>query len=390
MKIRATVGAVSVGAMLALGCGDSDEDGSGAPAPLIAFASYNVALGVGFSENPEARQAVIARDLPALEADVVCLQEVWQPSDVEALTAAAVDQFPNAYYSVTPSDEIGVGCTQEEADLLGGCLEDNCAGLPEDEVALCVVVNCVDEFTTVSSDCQGCIAANQSADPSLLAELCAPGGAGVERFDNQNGLLLLSRIALEDTDLLTLDSSLGDRGVLFARIQQDGWPSAALFCTHLAATQVSVPYTGDYGDWEGERHAQLERMLEYVEETRAEDEPAILMGDMNCGPETAEALPASPDTFALFTDAGYEAPYVEDPGDCTWCSSNPMTGGADDDVEFDVILDHVLLSEVPGDLPRSARRVYDDPVEIEVDGQAVETYRSDHFGVLVTLSEPED
>jgi len=386
--MRRAVSAAAVWGVLLVGCSGSDESESGAPPPPISFVTFNAALGVGFSENPAERLTVIQRDLPSLGADVICLQEVWQPADIDTLVAGLAGDYPHAHYSVSEiADAVAGGCTQEEADLLGNCLADNCGALPEAEVAACAIENCADDFTTVSPECQACVAANQSADPTSIAEICGPDGANTPQYAEQNGLLLLSRQPLENAGFLALDSSLGDRGILFARIGSETVPSAALFCTHLAATQPEIPYTGPHDDWTGERRAQLARMLEYVEEQTTSEDARVLLGDMNCGPPTSEALAADAESFALFTNAGYEAPYLTDPGTCTWCAENPMTGDPTD-IESNAVIDHVLIARVPTDLPRSAARVFDDLVDLEVGGEVTRSYRSDHFGALVALGEP--
>jgi hypothetical protein len=102
-----------------------------------------------------------------------------------------------------------------------------------------------------------------------------------------------------------------------------------------------------------------------------------LLGDLNCGAATETAIAEDPDSFARLVAAGFVDPYA---GDCTWCDSNPMTGGGGD-----VILDHVMLRGMPADVQPQARRVLDDPISIEVGGSSLETYRSDHYGVAVTL-----
>jgi hypothetical protein len=113
-----------------------------------------------------------------------------------------------------------------------------------------------------------------------------------------------------------------------------------------------------------------------------------LLGDLNCGPETAQAQAASPDAFARFSSAGFQSVYAEADGRCTFCSDNPLEG---QDAESDegAILDHVLLADFPELLTRSAERVLDDPISISVGEETLETARSDHYGVQVMVSEAE-
>jgi endonuclease/exonuclease/phosphatase family metal-dependent hydrolase len=195
------------------------------------------------------------------------------------------------------------------------------------------------------------------------------------------------RVPLSDLGYLKLDSSLGDRGVLSARVQTDFAGGVDVFCTHLAASLSQVPYTGPHASWEGERLFQIDQLSEYVA-GRPQPGSVALLGDLNCGPETAQAQAASPDAFARLTDAGFESVYAGADGRCTFCSDNPLEGQDAEDDEG-AILDHVLLARFPGSLTRSAARVLDDTVVLSVGEETLQTARSDHYGVQVTVSEAE-
>jgi endonuclease/exonuclease/phosphatase family metal-dependent hydrolase len=266
-------------------------------------------------------------------------------------------------------------------------LADNCAGVEGNGLPLCAVANCAPAFTEVSMGCQQCIAANQAAtDVENLTTLCAATDASRVAYADQTGLLLLSRLPLSALDYLQLESSLGDRGVLSARVQTDFAGSVQIFCTHLAASLGDVPYTGPHGSWEGERLQQIETFLQQLDLTRAPGSSVALLGDLNTGPETLEARAASPEGFERFVSAGFEDPYVDADGRCTFCSNNPLNGFSDA-VDEGAILDHVLLAGFGAGLSRVASRVFDDVIVISDAGQDVETARSDHYGVRVTVSE---
>ncbi|MBN1607075.1 MAG: endonuclease/exonuclease/phosphatase family protein [Polyangiaceae bacterium] len=384
-----------VGSASMLACGSGDARWSDTAPMDVTFLTFNTALGVGLSEYPDQRLDVITEDLPELEADVLCLQEVWQPEQVEQLAAALEQQLPYAYWSVAPwrEDAAGPACTEAEIHALTGCLMDNCSDVSESELPLCAVRSCAGEFMNASLACQQCIVANQSIDVASVIAACALP-EGVAAYRDQNGLVLLSRLPLEDLDYRVFDSSLGDRGVLLARVDQPLLPSLTVLCTHLAATQREVPYTGDYQSWEGERAHQIDQLLAYVRDRREGEHAVALMGDMNCGPETARAAAADPAAFDTLTAAGFASPYAQDDSAaCTFCLDNPLVGaaeGADSNLASTTgaILDHVMLSGLPDKVDVSSRRVLDDRIEIEVDGETVETSRSDHYGVLVTVEGP--
>lgn len=374
---------VCVFAPLLLHCGGDETDVT-EPVTELSMVSFNAALGVGLAPYLDQRLEAIERDLPGLPADVICLQEVWQPENIEQLVGSLQDSFPYSLRSVQQTGGGGAACTEDEAALLSGCLMERCAGVEREGLPLCAIANCAAPFTQVSMPCQQCIAANQSAtDVENLGSLCS-ADLGAVAYTDQTGLLILSRLPLRDLGYFAFESSLGDRGMLSARVATEFAGDVDLHCTHLAATLADVPYTGAYGSWQGERLRQIEQMLERVDGLRPEGGAAILLGDMNCGPETPLARSASPEAFDRLVTAGFAAPYADGDGRCTFCGNNPLNGLASS-AEEGALIDHILVSasEVA---TQAVGRVFDDTLGIEVDGEPVETARSDHYGVWVSLA----
>lgn len=236
--------------------------------------------------------------------------------------------------------------------------------------------------------CQQCIAANQSAaDVDNLTTICEADDGEAAAYADQTGLVLLSRLPLEATGYVAFESSLGDRGLLNARVRTDFIGQVDVFCTHLAASLPEVPYTGVHGSWQGERLRQIDQLLERVDSVRGEggeDRAAIVLGDMNCGPGTPQAEAASPDAFARLVTAGFVAPYADLDGRCTFCANNPLNGLVTDPEEG-ALIDHVLISATGG-ASFAAARVFDEVISIQVDSGPVDTARSDHYGVQVLAS----
>jgi endonuclease/exonuclease/phosphatase family metal-dependent hydrolase len=390
MSFRWCAAGLSVCAAFTTGCGGDDVAATpvGTATAALSLVTFNAAQLAELAQYPAQRLAATERDLPGLGADVVCLQELWDVGTLEGVADALGQTFPYSHRSVQAVNGGGVesggasaSCTQAEATLLSECLIDNCSDVQGSALALCAVQNCAADFTSVSPDCQQCIASNQSSGSlDQLTSICA-AGEGVT-YTDQTGLLLLSRLPLEAEGYLAFDSALGDRGVLSARVQTEFAGSVDVFCTHLAATLSDIEYTGSFGSWEGERLAQIEQFLAYVDQ-RASG-AAVLLGDMNCGPLTAEARGAGPEAFARFEAAGFEAPYADGDGRCTWCADNPLTGFAGGD-DVGAILDHVLVSGFPP-VTSEPERIFDERISIRVDGAPIETTRSDHYGVQVTLT----
>lgn len=373
-------------ALSLINCG-SDSEGDDAPVLELSLVSFNAALGVGLAPYPEQRLEAIEAGLPGLGADVICLQEVWLPENLERIASALSSEYPYNHRSVQSLGGGAAVCTEREAASLSGCLAENCSGIERDGLPLCAIANCAGQFTEVSMGCQQCIAANQSAaDVENLTSVCSSMEAGAAAYADQTGLLLLSRLPLEWPSYVAFESSLGDRGLLSARLHTDFMGDVDVHCTHLAATLREVPYTGPYGSWQGERLRQIDQMLERVAEVRADNASgaAILVGDMNCGPGTELAREASPDAFERVASAGFVAPYAELDGRCTFCENNPLNG-LTSDPEEGALIDHVLVS-ASGSEQYSARRVFDDVIALDVDGVIIDSARSDHYGVQVHAS----
>lgn len=387
MRLRAFAPMGSI-ALSLLHCG-GDSQGDDPPVVELSLVSFNAALGVGLAPYADQRLDAIEADLPELGADVICLQEIWLPENVERLVGSLSSEYPYSHRSVRASGVGGAACTEQEASSLSNCLADNCADVEPDGLPLCAIANCAAAFTEVSMGCQQCIAANQSADDvENLTTICASADAGAAAYSDQTGLLLLSRLPLERPSYVAFESSLGDRGLLSARLHTDFMGDVDVHCTHLAASLGEVPYTGPYGSWQGERLRQIDQMLERVAEVGADGNAqgaAFLLGDMNCGPGSASARAASPDAFELMASAGFVAPYAELDGRCTFCENNPLNGLVTDPEEG-ALIDHVLVST--GDEAFTARRVLDGIIPIDVDGADVDTAHSDHYGVQVQASAP--
>lgn len=72
--------------------------------PSLRVATFNAGLAYGFVDHADLRAPLLGPALEALDADVVCLQEVWTNADAQALMDAVKDTYPYQYREV-PSDE---------------------------------------------------------------------------------------------------------------------------------------------------------------------------------------------------------------------------------------------------------------------------------------------
>ncbi len=373
---------------------DAGEDAGGSDAgqvKTVAFATYNAGLAVGFVDYADERQPAIGEGIAALEADVVCLQEVWLPEQIEAVKNATSSAFTHSYVEMTEDDlDAGAGdggltggaCSQEEIDTFGGCVRDHCSDVETSELTTCALGNCGDEFGNLSPDCLTCVASNIGGTIDDILDTCGSSAGGTMAYEGHNGLMLLSKHPLEETSFLVFKSFLNRRVVLHARIETEALGAVDLFCTHLTANLSSVTYSGEYASWEDERAAQIDTMLDYIDTTKTGVNPAVLMGDMNCGPKTTLVDEEFNENYTKFEEGGFDAPYLDNPeSTCTWCAENPLTGGG-----HNSIIDHVLFKDMPEDVTYTTNRLMDSPITIESGGQTIDTRPSDHYGAVVEVT----
>jgi endonuclease/exonuclease/phosphatase family metal-dependent hydrolase len=357
---------------------DTAPDGP-TPAEGFTVVTYNLGLARNFVPFAEERLADVIAAVAALDADVVCLQEVWEDADRDALLAATADAFPNAQIFETTEDEgAGAACTAEETDPLLACVQEFCA--ETDDLTGCVLGNCGTQFGAVSQPCATCLAAHISEPIDDIIAACLTGGSQL-LFGGRNGLVLLSRLPLGDGGHMALDSFFTQRAVLWQEVITDAGP-VHVFCTHLNAALDEVEYGGAFESWEAEQAHQADQLLAWMEDRTGGVQDRILLGDMNSGPAVPPELTGEvEEVFAKFTDAGLTNPYLAlDTPPCTWCADNPLTGSEDSSV-----IDHVLLGGAPAQGTATPVRILTETITVEgVDG-AEEIPLSDHYGVAMTL-----
>ena len=341
--------------------------------------TFNTALGAGLAPFLEERRDAVAEALAASDAQIVCLQEVWAYEDALFMETAVAQQFPYSHHSVTPVESADPACTAEEKDALSSCLEENCADLTDTDLLLCAVGSCAEAFTAVSETCQGCIVANQAQPLAEILRLCAEENAVA--FEAQTGLVLLSKIPFEQTDFQSFPSALGDRGALRGRIDLKAAQPIDVYCTHLAASIGESLYDGEYGSWEAERSVQAEMLLDWIAQA-SESAGALVLGDLNCGPQTEDAEAEDTESYTLFTDAGFSSPYLElGHTECSWCTDNSLVSTSEE-----MLLDHVLWRSSTAVSFDDAGRIFTSEVPLDIDDSTVETHLSDHYGIFAQIS----
>lgn len=374
-------------ALLLAGLTHCDSDGGTAEPgiPLGTYVTYNAGLAYGFVPYAEARLPLVGPAVAKLGADVVCLQEVWEPADVSAVIAATAEALPHAYWDDTTGTggTLPAACGEAEAAPMRVCVDTNCDGVPVDGLADCVLTECGTEFSELSDDCAGCLAANIGGTADEIFAACAEEGSPRYAYDAANGLLLLSRWELVDRTALVLDSTTNLRAALFARARDERGDTIALVCTHLT-TVFGFTYRGEHDSWAGEQAHQIGQILDLLGERTVPGEPVVFLGDTNNGPAVGTSVTAElPENYALLTTAGFVEPYVaRDDATCTHCPDSPLNPEGGDSA----IIDHAMIRDLPEGAAATATRILTELVTMDTGADGVQDLPlSDHYGVALTL-----
>jgi endonuclease/exonuclease/phosphatase family metal-dependent hydrolase len=371
------MGVVSAVTSLGLAaCGDDESVVE--QSPRLRFATFNAGLAYGFVPLAEERSSKVPDALAELGADVLCLQEVWLPSDVDAFRAATASTLPEArFFEDAQEFSESAACAADDVAPLIACVEANCGEVPEAE---CVLTQCSDEFNAQTPECTTCLGANVGGSIDAIAAACGEGSA-LYAYDGAFGVGLLTNQTVVSSDELVFESTLNRRGVVHAELATD-LGTVHVYCTHLTAN-LSINYPGPAGSWEAEQATQIDALLAYVEAT-AGDEAAVILGDLNTGPAGGELTAELPDNFARFVAGGFRSPYLDDGGACTYCSDNPLVGNPGDPKQG-VVIDHVLV-RASAEGTFESTRVLDADVVVESTEGAATTKLSDHYGVEMIWS----
>jgi len=376
MREATRLAAVVAGALLVCACGKASPN-------TLVVGTYNAGLAPGYVPYAAERAPEVVSGLAAQDLDVLCVQEVWRPEDVAALEAGTKGSWPTAFFlAPNPGDTGGdePACTGTELDPLQACAEAECAGVPVDQIAGCVLDKCPDEFAAISSGCSTCLAAHIGASFADIRLACTTGSGGAYAFGGSFGVGLLTRERVVTQAVHVFESTYNRRAVLYARLDTAGLGQVDVFCTHLSAIFSNIPYPKE-GSWAEEQRAQIDKLHAFVQEKTGGKGTTLVLGDTNCGPAKGGASAEAPENYQALVAPDYDDPFATSANAaCTFCSDNPLVGAGTPSV----LIDHVLVRGFDGGV--TTQRILDGKVAIDVGGEPVETPRSDHYGLEATLS----
>lgn len=367
--------------LIYMGCssGNPSQEGS------LTFITYNTGLAQGYVAYYTERLPEVITAVANADADIICLQEVWKDEDVAAVIEATEGNYPYSY-RVQTGQEAGAVCSDGEEEDILGCALANCGDVNPDNLSDCVLENCMVEFLLLSDECRSCMISNLGSTLDKIGEACATGAdpSGLWSNDGRNGVLFLSRLPFTSTESEVLSSYLVKRVVLHVRVEDDALGTLDVYGTHLTADlRNAPPYAGEADSWEDEQGDQIDAMLAWISRTAGQENPIVLMGDMNCGPEKTDIESEAPDNYQKFETAGWTIPYtVSDDPLCTFCSDNPLVP----DTSNDVIIDHIMFKQISENDHNSVERIFDTEFTADTDDGVLDLPVSDHYGVKLTIN----
>ena len=356
--------------LLLTACG-SDHD--------ISMVTYNAGLATGFVPAADSRTPMVADALATLDADIVCLQEVWTVDQVKAVQDATADAYPHSYWPDTAQEVMTEpACPDGQADDIVACMEDDCGGLCPDDLVDCLFERCIIPFINLEPTCARCTMAHVgTAEPQEVLETCTTGGIEYT-YGGSFGTAILSTVPLIGTETRPFDSTTSQRSMLHATAETKKG-DIDLWCTHLTAGLGAIPYPRDEGSWEEEQAVQALQLADWLKDA---PRPVALLGDLNngiAGPNIDSEFEAN---YQALIDAGLSDPYQDLDGRCTFCPENHLNGIDSD--ETGRLIDHILIDGFQGEA--TVDRLFDETLVVDRCGNDLEGNLSDHFGVLVHIA----
>jgi endonuclease/exonuclease/phosphatase family metal-dependent hydrolase len=357
--------------LLAVACGGGKND-----EPLTVV-TYNGGLAVGFVDGAEDRAPKVADAIAGLDADIVCMQEIWAPEHVTLIETTAKTAFPNTGFAEPEQDEsTGTpACADGDIDALITCVADECGDSCQDELVDCVLAHCVGQLLALPKACLGCAMAEVGGTPEQIQATCETQSTSYA-YDGSFGTGILSAHPMNSYEHTVFESTTNRRGAEHAVVESP-IGDVDVYCTHLTAVFETIPYPRDTGSWAEEQLVQIDALHDWVDET-AKTDTIILMGDFNAGPAIGDIDDEIPDAYAALAE-GYDNFNDDGASGCTFCEENPLTGSS-----TSVLIDHILLKGFDG--TGSPTRVFDQEITTISCDAEIPAALSDHYGLETTLT----
>ncbi|MDH3200848.1 MAG: endonuclease/exonuclease/phosphatase family protein, partial [Myxococcales bacterium] len=424
------------------------ESGTCVGVALVRVETYNLALAGAFIPYEQERRQALPQAMAATQSDILCLQEVWNQTDKDAIAAAALQNFPyiisflndldtplddptdqngqvppapttvpcpdnvEAQPGVTIADQMNaaIDCVRDGQDLQGNF----CSTIPGSDLGRTTSIQCAIEAclldvggllfgTEQQQRCYACLATQLPTDTFGTIRARCPTVINQDlAFQGQNGVMILSRYPLSNAVNWVIPGTWNRRVILSARAELPNGSDLDVYCNHLTpifeGAGAGFPYTGQYGDglpdalgWEAEQFLQAEKLITHVQNVSGAT-PAVILGDLNAGRGYFDdpnnlIFPEGEPTLDLL-EATFTPAYTPTytPA-CTFCQENPVAG-----VERTgtVWIDHIQMYNLPASAVTDTVRTFDQNVLTVPDGAGgtMDIPLSDHYGMRSVIAVP--
>ena len=336
------------------------------------------------------RRHGISFELRRMDADVVCLQEVWIGEDVEFLTKTLADVYPFSYSKLHHKGQVPPQivpkvppCNYLAASNFVTCIGRNkCIrkGNSIQQTYFCVVTTCFFEYLQLPQKCVSCVVSSFTQPTEAFAKCVGYGLPTLGMRDiNEPGLVLLSKTPLINTryhDFHPATKEIIERGYLEADTPDLG----KIVCTHTASYtpfyyEAELWVAGVYNSYIEQGDSERGQLIERFGNVS----PLLLMGDFNIGDSFGPLVrPALPREFQYMAMAFDVIPLKQ----CTLCGPlfNPYNGRAGKSYSevTDTVVDHIFFK---GHKVKDVVRVFTPLEAILLDGFPL----SDHYGVMMVI-----
>lgn len=384
--MRAATSSIILAGLLAVACSEKPceetEHIPGQQATLSAL-TYNTGLGPGLVKYSSLRSPEVLSALEDEPFDILCIQEAWLQEDSDAITALYESQGLHVLRADTRGlNETGEVCEPGRLDAVLACVAQECTEEDDEDITLCALKKCRSQLETLVErdvDCAICAATSTGKPPDEIEEICTTTGSS-RIHGGGNGVLLVSKFPLLNTETLNLPASFANRVAQMARIELPTGP-VEVACTHISANQQLPPLQSEFDWWTAEKEAQVQIISDRLKE-RGGCMPQIFLGDLNTSRENGSLVGSSESVIELAECEGFDSPAA------TWsppvCSSCAESTFKSDDSDSRLI-DHVMVRTGTATTfsATAVERTLDWTVMIDDQGKLRETSLSDHFGIRV-------
>jgi hypothetical protein len=295
--------------------------------PLLSVDTFNAALYGANSPYEGDRKSTIETEIAGRSSDVMCLLEVSEGSDRDAIAKAAIGQFPYTYsiqttVTTSPTNAADVKptptmppCGGVDLTPITSCVEQKCStGGPDAGTGVlnggtnCLSQNCTFPFIPIHSNnlnCFDCIIYYLTSlqQISAMQTACTQDDNPPFAFVGQTPSMILSHYPLVNTKAYILPATGFRRAVLKAQVQLED-QTVDFFCGQLSSPLIDrdLPYTGNYGSdkgpnmngWQDEQDLQAQEAIKWmVDEADADGYPAIFAGDWHSSLPCTAANPCT-------------------------------------------------------------------------------------------------